>query len=254
MLPERGEVRLQVVRTGNRVAVYARTADEPWTRHATGVLGPVAPRAWAPEAWPPPGAVEVPVDEHYARLAEAGYGYGPAFRGVQAMWRRDDEMFADVELPHDDDSFWVHPALFDACLHAWLGRTGEATLPFSWTGVRRYRTGTTAVRVRLAPSGDGVSVQVADRTGRPVLSVESLVGRPVPTDRLRGSGSLYQVDLVPLATAIQAKGQLHYHFAPRKDVPDERLFTSVYGDIRVEGLDDNGTRTSTTTTITLKKK
>ncbi|OLB75789.1 MAG: hypothetical protein AUI14_20350, partial [Actinobacteria bacterium 13_2_20CM_2_71_6] len=199
VLPERGEVRLQVVRTGNRVAVYARTADEPWTRHATGVLGPVAPRAWAPEAWPPPGAVEVPVDEHYARLAEAGYGYGPAFRGVQAMWRRDDEMFADVELPHDDDSFWVHPALFDACLHAWLGRTGEATLPFSWTGVRRYRTGTTAVRVRLTPSGDGVSVQVADRTGRPVLSVESLVGRPVPTDRLRGSGSLYQVDLVPLA-------------------------------------------------------
>ena len=28
---------------------------------------------------------------------------------------------------------------------------------------------------------------------------------------------------------------MHYHFVPRKDVPDDRLFTSVYGDIRVEG-------------------
>ncbi len=205
VLPERGEVRLQVVRTGRRIAVYARTGDEPWTRHATGVLGPVAdnawsPGAWSPEAWPPPGAVEVPVDEHYARLAEAGYGYGPAFRGVRAMWRRDDEVFADVALPHEDGSFGVHPALFDACLHAWMGRTDEATLPFSWTGIRHYRTGASAARVRLAPSGDGVSIQVADDAGRPVLSVESLVGRPVQADRLRGDSSLYRVDLAPLTS------------------------------------------------------
>jgi hypothetical protein len=63
-----------------------------------------------------------------------------------------------------------------------------------------------------------------------------------------------KIQSLGFATAIQAKGEIHYHFAPRKDVADERLFTSVYGDIRVEGIDDNGARTSTTTTITLKKR
>lgn len=62
-----------------------------------------------------------------------------------------------------------------------------------------------------------------------------------------------KIQSLGFATAIQAKGEIHYHFVPRKDVPDERLFTSVYGDIRVEGIDDNGSRTTTTTTITLKK-
>ncbi|MBV8543577.1 MAG: hypothetical protein JO088_02430, partial [Acidobacteria bacterium] len=55
------------------------------------------------------------------------------------------------------------------------------------------------------------------------------------------------------ASAVQAKGEIHYRFAPRKEVPDASLFMSVYGDIRVEGIDDNGSRTTTTTTITLKK-
>lgn len=56
------------------------------------------------------------------------------------------------------------------------------------------------------------------------------------------------------ATSIPAKGELHYHFAPHKDVPDDHLFSSVYGDVRVEGMDDNGSRVSATTTITVKKK
>ena len=29
----------------------------------------------------------------------SGYGYGPAFRGLTAMWRRGDEFFAEVKLP-----------------------------------------------------------------------------------------------------------------------------------------------------------
>src|SRR5439155_5128656 len=126
---------------------------------------------------------------------------GPAFRGLRAMWRRDSEVFAEVELPDDGAPYGVHPALFDACLHAWMGRDGAPVLPFAWTGVRRYTTGASAVRVRLAPSGNGVSVQVADHTGRPVISVASLIGRPVPAERLRVGGSLFQIDLVPLAPA-----------------------------------------------------
>lgn len=96
--------------------------------------------------------------------------------------------------------------------------------------------------------------------------VKETGGHPVTIDRVTanvyaGGGiqvatesyDAAKIQSLGFATAIQAKGQLHYHFVPRKDVPDERLFSSVYGDIRVEGTDDNGSRASTTTTITLKK-
>ena len=38
--------------------------------------------------WPPAGAVAVDVAAAYERLAARGYEYGPAFQGLQAMWRR----------------------------------------------------------------------------------------------------------------------------------------------------------------------
>jgi hypothetical protein len=85
---------------------------------------------------------------------------------------------------------------------------------------------------------------------RVTANVFAAGGIPVATE----SYDAAKIQSLGFATAIQAKGELHYHFVPRKDVPDERLFTSVYGDIRVEGVDDNGARTSTTTTITLKKR
>ena len=48
------------------------------------------------EAWPPEGAEPLDVDGLYDRLAELGFGYGPAFQGVTAAWRRGDELFAEV--------------------------------------------------------------------------------------------------------------------------------------------------------------
>ncbi|WP_420897070.1 polyketide synthase dehydratase domain-containing protein, partial [Kitasatospora aureofaciens] len=55
----------------------------------------------------------------YEGLAGAGFGYGPAFRGLRAAWRRGDEVFAEVALPEGTEGagFGLHPALFDACLH-----------------------------------------------------------------------------------------------------------------------------------------
>jgi hypothetical protein len=75
-------------------------------------------------------------------------------------------------------------------------------------------------------------------------------GIPVATE----SYDAAKIQSLGFATTIQAKGELHYHFSPRKDVPDDRLFSSVYGDVRVEAMDDNGSRASSTTTITIKKK
>ncbi|NEE31656.1 hypothetical protein G3M53_40210, partial [Streptomyces sp. SID7982] len=77
-------------------------SDEPWTRHATGTLAstqqPLGPDVGL-STWPPAGAEPVEVEGYYDRLAEQGYGYGPAFHGLRAAWRRGDEVFAEVALP-----------------------------------------------------------------------------------------------------------------------------------------------------------
>jgi hypothetical protein len=99
-------------------------------------------------------------------------------------------------------------------------------------------------------------VVVKETGGHPVtiervtVNVFTAGGIPVATE----SYDAAKIQSLGFATAVQAKGELRYHFAPRKDIVDERLFSSIYGDIRVEGMDDNGSRATTTTTITLKKR
>ncbi|MEU3522168.1 SDR family NAD(P)-dependent oxidoreductase [Streptomyces sp. NPDC006654] len=162
--------------------------DAPPVRHATGVLAPAAPRPQTDWTWPPADAVPVPLDGFYDGLAERGYGYGPAFRGLRAAWRTGDELYAEVELPTAPGGFGLHPALLDAALHTvTLGLpalTGtdaaQPLLPFSWTGVTLEATRAPALRVRLGASGDGtVSLTAADALGRPVVTVDALALRPM---------------------------------------------------------------------------
>ena len=127
-----GGVQVQVVvggpgELGDRVvSVYSRGSQSgsEWVLHAQGVLGVVEPVVSAPVVaglvvWPPEGAVAVDVSDAYARLAGRGYEYGPAFRGLRAMWRRGEEVFAEVALPEGVDlgGFGIHPVLLDAALH-----------------------------------------------------------------------------------------------------------------------------------------
>ncbi|MEV5414525.1 SDR family NAD(P)-dependent oxidoreductase, partial [Thermopolyspora sp. NPDC052614] len=207
-LPEAGAVRLQVVvrpEPGGAAvcAIYSAYSaysgaddDEPvWTRHATGILAaaPAAPVEPVAGAWPPPGAVELPVDGMYDRLAEGGFAYGPAFRGLRAAWRHGDDVYAEVALPDGEraDGFTVHPALLDAALHTGAlaaVESGEGRLPFAWTGVTSHASGATRLRVRLRPAGtDGVSLHACDPDGRPVLTVTRLVSRPVAAERIRAA-------------------------------------------------------------------
>jgi polyketide synthase 7 len=202
VLPEGAAVRVQVVVSGpdksgsRQVSVYSLGGqpDAEWVLHGQGMLGgsPTAvPSAADLSVWPPAGATAVDVTGAYARLAGRGYGYGPAFQGLQALWRRGQEVFAEVAVPDGVEigAFGIHPALLDAVLHAGvLTQTGWAddmVVPFSWVGVSLHATGATRVRARLAPAGDGaVSLQLTDTTGLPVLSVQSLVVRPITAQQL----------------------------------------------------------------------
>ncbi|MER7187868.1 type I polyketide synthase, partial [Streptomyces hyaluromycini] len=165
--------------TGGRpVTVWGRRADtsEPWTRHATATTAPAgAPKTpgETPGAWPPVGAERIAVD--YERLADHGHRYGPAFRAVTALWRRDDETFAELALPPGEAatarSYTLHPALFDAALHAALlaEEPGEPKAPVTCSGVTVHVTGAAAARAvvrRLGPDEFGVTL--TDGAGQPV--------------------------------------------------------------------------------------
>ncbi|WP_190055090.1 type I polyketide synthase, partial [Streptomyces lomondensis] len=209
VLPERGGVSVQLSvaaagADGRRVvSVHSRPADDAegeWVSHARGVLSVEAGAVGEGlEVWPPRDAVAVDVEGFYEGLAGLGYGYGPVFQGLQSVWKRDDEVFAEVSLPEgeDSDGFGVHPALLDAALHA-MGLTsgdggtsegGSPGLPFAWSGVSLSAVGARMLRVRIARSGSGVSLLLADGTGAHVASVESLALRPVTAEQLQGAGS-----------------------------------------------------------------
>ncbi|MFF4354855.1 SDR family NAD(P)-dependent oxidoreductase [Streptomyces sp. NPDC001530] len=208
IIPESGGVAVQVhvaaADAAGRRALTVRSRPDgesgmPWTVHAEGLLGTGARTGGSgePAPWPPTGAQEVALEGAYDALAKRGYGYGPLFQGLKAAWRRGDEMFAEVELDErahaDAQRYGIHPALLDAAMHVDLldesPRGGSTDLPFSWTGVRLHANGATALRVRIAPSGqDSVTISVADRSGQPVLSVGSLLARPVTPERMNAAG------------------------------------------------------------------
>ncbi|OEV03910.1 zinc-binding dehydrogenase, partial [Streptomyces oceani] len=73
-----------------------------------------------------------------------------------------------------------------------------AALPFAWRGVRLHASGARELRVRLTPSGDRVALSVADGTGTPVASVESLVLRPFSAGQLSAApaDALFEVEWI----------------------------------------------------------
>ncbi|WP_371501897.1 SDR family NAD(P)-dependent oxidoreductase [Kitasatospora sp. NBC_00374] len=222
VVPEKGAVQLQVSvggpgESGRRtVTLHSRAEDaapdEPWTRHATGLLAESA--AGGGESltqWPPTGAEQVPVGEVYDTFAAAGFAYGPVFRGLRAAWRRGTEVFAEVALPEEVRAqaglFGLHPALLDAALHTvalggLLEDTGQGRLPFAWSDVTLHAAGVGELRIRMTATGaDTVSLVVADASGAPVATVGSLVLRAFSAEQLAATGgheSLFRPEWTPV--------------------------------------------------------
>ncbi|MFI6173859.1 SDR family NAD(P)-dependent oxidoreductase [Nocardia sp. NPDC051052] len=196
------------------VAVFSRSEgaepDEPWARHCDGVLDAVsAAEPVEPVRWPPADAEQVDLTDFYARMGETGIAYGPAFRGLRAAWRSGDEMFAAIQLHDTTTGFAVHPASFDAALHLTaVDADAQANLPFHWSGITLHGSAGGELRVRLVHSGpDEVSLDLADASGAPLLSVASLVGRPVAEVRPRASAALrmdWQPVVLPPVTELPA--------------------------------------------------
>ncbi|MFJ2203098.1 SDR family NAD(P)-dependent oxidoreductase [Streptomyces violaceusniger] len=214
--------------TGERpITVHSRpaadTGDAGWTRHATGALA-TSSAADSPAlegAWPPPGATPLPVEDFYRQLADHGYHYGPSFQGLIGAWRLDGDVYAEVSLPEGErdgaTAYGIHPALFDAALHARALDVApdsedahRVLLPFTWSGLRLRATGADTLRIRITPTApDRLTLFAADPTGAAVAVVDDLILRPVPDGQLgraraASRNALFQVAWTRLTPAESA--------------------------------------------------
>jgi acyl transferase domain-containing protein/D-arabinose 1-dehydrogenase-like Zn-dependent alcohol dehydrogenase/NADP-dependent 3-hydroxy acid dehydrogenase YdfG/acyl carrier protein len=182
------------------VSVYCREeqAKTDWVLHAEAVLSVEDAQVCADmSVWPPAGAVSVDMSDAYERLAERGYQYGPAFRGLQAVWRCGQDIYAEAALPVDaglqPGGYGIHPALLDAALHAAALTTdaGEIQVPYLWRGISLHATAAQRVRASLRAAGeDGIAVELADDAGSPVFSAALLSTRPISAEQLRSAPTL----------------------------------------------------------------
>ncbi|HEV2634960.1 MAG TPA: SDR family NAD(P)-dependent oxidoreductase [Actinocrinis sp.] len=227
------------------VEIFARPADAgvAWTRHAAGRLAPARPPVGFAEdeftVWPPADAAAVPIDGRYRQLAAAA-GSGTAFQGLQAVWRRGEDVYAEVALPEqltgDAATFGLHPALLGAALHAvWLAGLADGSdpdtdgpqMPFAWTGVSLYAVGASVLRARLRQSPTGeIALVATDATGAPVVTVESLVLRPVEDSAAAKSAlrdSLFSIEWIPVQVGESAPNARWAVIGPDRHALTERL-------------------------------
>nr|WP_058041681.1 type I polyketide synthase [Streptomyces roseifaciens] len=231
VIPQRGAVQLQVVARDGTAEIFSRPEGAApgagWTRNATALLtdrGGPQPQSLA--EWPPPGAAPVDTAGLYDRLQAGGFAYGPVFRGVRAVWRRGEELFAELALPApartEAAAYGLHPALLDAALHVTslfddgtAEDDGRVRLPFAWEDVALHATGASAARVRLSRTGGegggaagSVRIELADPSGRPLATIGSYATRPVAAGRLTaGHDALFAVEQVPLPQAPAGSGR-----------------------------------------------
>jgi acyl carrier protein len=159
--------------------------------------------------WPPENAQPLPVATFYDDMASFGYGYGPAFRGLRAAWRREDEFFTEVVLPDNQrqDRFALHPALLDAAAQIVAAAETEPRLAFVWSGVSLSVRGAHTLRITVTRRGPELfSVLATDTTGRHVLSVAGLALRPVRTEPESGQAAHTPA---PQPVAADARTILH---------------------------------------------
>ncbi len=213
LLPQSGAVQLQVAIKATEgsedfeLSIHSRPQaggqeedgqeeEAPWTRHASATLSSQEPTAQAFEAseWPPAGAEPLESESFYERVGAIGLDYGPAFQGLEAAWRRGEEIYAEISLAQEQvgeaERFGIHPALLDAALHPGFlaidpSEVKGMRLPFSFAGVHLHEgRGASALRVRLGAAGERIRLDATDQDGVAVATIEALSLREVDPAQL----------------------------------------------------------------------
>ncbi|MEU8294482.1 type I polyketide synthase [Streptomyces pseudogriseolus] len=236
-LPATGETEVQTVTEAVEgedrwsFALYARPLDpeadpaddpRPWTRHAHGTLSRAEDEEQAVNAagtegtWPPAGAVPVDPEELYGDFdaldVDGAHAVPPT---LKAVWRRGDEVFAEVALDEDQEAdaarFAVHPALLDGAMVALTTLGHPAPWLLTWSGLTLYARAATSARVHIVPAFGagaeaGAEIRLSDGDGAPVLTARTVSVTPhdledIPADARGRTGDLYTVSWTPAGPA-----------------------------------------------------
>ncbi len=174
---------------GFRILSRQRLAQEDWSLNAVGrLLG--APLVPPPVAGPFEGSPDITLDAegHYSLARRMGLDYGPAFRGLESVMVRGEELHAAVSAPSTIvqglDTHLLHPALLDVCFQSLLdlfqgdieaGR-GATLLPVRVGRLRYYGGGpVSGIRGRLlrrSPRSVLAEFLLLDGAGETVAQLE----------------------------------------------------------------------------------
>ena len=204
ILPEAGERLVQTAvsppQNGqSTVRIFSQDENGKWQQHSTAVAqlkSPLAPETEPLTAIQARCAERIEGADYYRLLSDIGLGYGPAFRGIRAIQRRDGEALAEVALPDDvsGKGYLIHPALLDACFQvigAALpglneGASANVYVPVGVSYFHLVRSGVTALRCHaVVESGSGTAealsgqVRLLDPAGQLVALLDGIQLRRV---------------------------------------------------------------------------
>ena len=206
ILPENEACTVQVILAPGEAGqaafrVFSRQ-DKNWRLHASGSIG----AAESAVATPGPLSLNdvrarcteaVSSEAYYQQLAEIGIGYGPAFRGIRQLWRRDGEALGQIALPEsaaaEARAYQLHPALLDACFQTFGAAVFDTTGTSSPNvyvpvGIERYRVyqsgrdrGWCQAILRAPQSAETLTgdLQIFDENGQVIAEVIGLQLRRV---------------------------------------------------------------------------
>ncbi|NWG15754.1 MAG: type I polyketide synthase [Chloroflexi bacterium] len=187
---------------------YSLSGEDIWTLHVAGRLSLAQPDGAAVSEPFSPEAVQsrcgvFPAQEHYNLAWESGIEFGPAFHGIEQMWRQDGEALAFISLPKslaaEASIYRIHPVMLDACIQAMAAALPgydehlDTYLPVSFDRLRLYaRPGETVwSHARLYPAMAGGhdtvtgDIQVFDAVGQLVLDMRGLRLKRASREALR---------------------------------------------------------------------
>jgi acyl transferase domain-containing protein/acyl carrier protein len=178
-LPETGSRTIQLILSAREDGAMAfRIVSHPardgeqstsWTQHASGLMR--GSQETAPDGADETDTIQArctePVsrEEHYDAMRREGLNYGPAYQGVEAIWRRDGEALAQLQLTDvatvEGKQCQLHPSVLDACFQALsaatpsAAATGDTYLPVGVGKLTLYRVSSAPLwaHVRLTAGG-----------------------------------------------------------------------------------------------------
>ncbi len=177
-----------------KISSRAELSDAEWTTNVVGKMRAL------PHASPSPAidleavqkrcsAPPMTAKDVYDIYERLGFAYGPLFRGVEAVWRRDGECLARIRLPEpllaSLDDYQLHPVMLDCCFHAHAFSipeknplTGTSLLPVFIERIKYFaKPGAViwchAKLLRIGARFAVWNIQILDEAGKVAVEIEN---------------------------------------------------------------------------------